>query len=135
MKPEKFKKICTKYFTDHTFTIEDTSIINIDDNNRTKTISIFFDGNGILRYCCSDDDKEKSFILLADKFRYEEKCNKILPCGNDGSFIVTWNAYTKLYNVGHDKLIKIILKLIEKIKIAKIEYKKQLIEKDFENEG
>lgn len=129
MKPEKFKKICKKYFTDPAFTMEDIS--KVDDGSRT--ISIFFAGYGILRYYC---DIEKPYLLLADKFRYNEDSGKILPCSNDGSFLLrTWHEYTKLYNVGHDKLIKIILKLTEKIKIAKVEYKKQLIEKDFENEG
>ena len=132
MTPKKFKKICKKYFIDPTFTMED--IESIDYN--TKTISIFFCGHGVLRYCCENNkNKEKSYFLLADKFRYDEKCGKILPCRNDGSFIGIWNDYTKLYNVGHNKLIKIILDIIEKIKIAKVEYKTQLIEKDFENEG
>ena len=72
---------------------------------------------------------------MADKFRYNEKCGKILPCRNDGAFIGIWNDYRKLYDIGHNKLIKIILDIIEKIKIAKVEYKKHLIEKDFENEG
>lgn len=130
MKPEKFKKICKRYFIDPNFTIED--ITNVDDESRT--ISIFYYGYGVLRYCCGDD-KEKSFLLLADKFRYNETSGKIQPYRNDGSFIGFWDEYTKLYNVGHDKLIKIILKLTEKIKIAKVESKKQLIEKDFENEG
>lgn len=130
MTPKKFKKICRKYFTDPAFTMEDIS--NVDD--MSITISIFYYGYGVLRYCW-DDDKEKSFLLLADKFRYNETSGKILPCRNDGSFIGIWNDYTKLYNVGHNTLIKIILKLIEKIKIAKVDYKKQLIEKDFENEG
>ncbi len=129
MKPEKFKKICKKYFTDPAFTME-----NSDNLDMLMTISIFFGGYGILRYC-GGVDKEKPYLLLADKFRYNEKCGKILPCRNDGSFIGIWNDYTKLYNVGHNQLIKIILNLIEKIKIAKVEYKKQLIEKDFENEG
>ena len=131
MKPEKFKEICKRYFVDSTFTMEDIS--NVD--GKLITISIFFCGYGVLRYCCSDDDKEKPFLLIADKFIYSEKYGKILPCRNDGSFIDIWNDYTKLYNVGHNRLIKIILSLIEKIKIAKVEYKKQLIEKDFENEG
>ena len=128
MKPEKFKKICKKYFTDSAFTMEDFS--NVDDGSRT--ISIFFAGYGILRYYC---DIEKHYLLLADKLRYDEYCGKILPCGNDGAYFSTWSEYTKLYNVGHNKLIKIILNLIEKIKIAKVEYKKQLIEMNFKNEG
>ena len=131
MTPKKFKKICKRYFTDSAFTMEDIS--NVDDES--ITISIFFCGYGVLRYCGSDDDKEKPFLLIADKFRYNEKSGKILPCRNDGSFIGIWNDYTKLYNVGHNSLIKIILSLIEKIKIAKVDYKKQLIEKDFEDEG
>lgn len=135
MKPEKFKKICKKYFTDPAFTMEDISTIDDIPNvvSRSRTISIFFGGYGILRYYC---DIEKPYLLLADKFRYNEDSGKILPCRNDGSFLFrTWHEYTKLYNVGHNQLIKIILKLTEKIKIAKVEYKKQLIEKDFENEG
>ena len=130
MTPKKFKKICRKYFTDTAFTMEDIS--NVDD--KSITISIFFCGYGVLRYCCGDD-KEKPFLLIADKFRYSEKYGKILPCRKDGSFIGIWCDYTKLYNVGHNSLIKIILNIIEKIKIAKVEYKKQLIEKDFEDEG
>ena len=128
MKPEKFKKICKKYFTDSAFTLEDISSVADD----SRTISIFFGGYGILRYYCNI---EKPYLLLADKFRYDEDSGKIQPCSNDGAFIYIWNDYTKLYNVGHDKLIKIILNLTEKIKIAKVEYKKQLLEKDFENEG
>ena len=131
MTPKKFKKICKRYFTDTAFTMEDIS--NVDD--KSITISIFYYGYGVLRYCCSGDDKEKPYLLLAKNFKYSEKYGKILPCLNDGSFICIWNDYTKLYNVGHNSLIKIILNLIEKIKIAKVEYKKQLIEKDFENEG
>lgn len=134
MKPEKFKKICKRYFIDSAFTMEDIStiddILNVD--SRSRTISIFFAGYGILRYYC---DIEKPYLLLADKFRYNVESGKILPCRNDGSFIGIWNDYTKLYNVGHNSLIKIILNIIEKIKIAKVEYKKQLLEKDFENEG
>ena len=125
MTPKKFKKICKKYFTDSAFTMEDIS--NVDD--KSITISIFYYGYGVLRYC--GGEKEKSFLLIADKFRYNVESGKILPCRNDGSFIVSWNDYTKLYNVGHNQLIKIILNIIEKIKIAKVEYKKQLIEKDF----
>lgn len=129
MTPKKFKKICNKYFTDSAFTMEDIS--NVDD--KSITISIFYYGYGVLRYCGSE--KEKSFLLIADKFRYNVESGKILPCRNDGSFIGIWCEYTKLYNVGHNQLIKIILNIIEKIKIAKVEYKKQLIEKDFEDEG
>lgn len=125
MTPKKFKKICNRYFTDSAFTMEDVS--NVDD--KSITISIFYYGYGVLRYCGSE--KEKSFLLIADKFRYNVESGKILPCRNDGSFIGIWNDYTKLYNVGHNSLIKIILNIIEKIKIAKVEYKKQLIEKDF----
>lgn len=128
MTPKKFKKICIKYFTDSSFTMEDFS--NVDD--KSITISIFYYGYGVLRYC--GGEKEKSFLLIADKFRYNVESGKILPCRNDGSFIGIWCDYTKLYNVGHNSLIKIILNIIEKIKIAKVEYKKQLIEKDFENE-
>lgn len=131
MTPKKFKKICKRYFTDSAFTMEDIS--NVDDNS--ITISIFFCRYGVLRYCYYFDDKEKSFLLLADKFRYNEICDRILPYRNDGSILGMWSDFTKLYNVGHNKLIKIILNLIEKIKIAKVEYKKQLIEKDFEDEG
>lgn len=131
MTPKKFKKICKRYFTDTSFTMEDISSVADD----SITISIFFCGFGVLRYYGSVDDKEKHFLLIADKFKYSEKYGKILPCRNDGSFIGIWNDYKKLYNVGHNQLIKIILNLIEKIKIAKVEYKKQLIEKDFENEG
>ena len=40
MTPQKFKKICKKYFTDPTFTMED--IESIDYN--TKTISIYLWG-------------------------------------------------------------------------------------------
>lgn len=134
MKPEKFKKICKKYFTDSAFTMEDISTIddihNVD--SRSRTISIFFGGYGILRYYC---DIEKPYLLLADKFRYNEDFGKIQPCKNDGTFIATWDDFKKLYNVGHNNLIKIIFKMIEKIKIAQVEHKKQLIEKDFENEG
>lgn len=129
MTPKKFRKICKKYFTDTAFTMEDIS--NVDD--KSQTISVFYYGYGVLRYCC--DDKEKSYILLAEKFKYNEISGNILPCRKDGSFIVIWYDYTKLYNVGHNTLIKIILNIIEKIKIAKVAYKKQLIEKDFENEG
>ena len=132
MTHKKFKKLCKKYFTDPTFTME--SIENIDNN--VQTISVFFCGYGVLRYCCEDKkSKEKPYILLANKFRYDEKQGKIVPCKNDGTFIGIWYDYTKLYDVGHNKLIKIILDIIEKIKIAKVEYKKHLIEKDFENEG
>lgn len=131
MTPKKFKKICKRYFIDSAFTMEDIS--SVDDGS--ITISIFFCGYGVLRYCGSYDDKEKPFLLIADKFRYSEKYGKILPCRKDGSFIGIWCDYTKLYNVGHNSLIKIILSLIEKIKIAKVDYKKQLIEKDFEDEG
>ena len=131
MTPKKFKKICRKYFIDPAFTMEDISSVA----DGSITISVFFCGYGVLRYCCGDDDKEKSFLLLADKFKYNEKCGRVVPCRNDGTFIGIWNDYTKLYNVGHNTLIKIILNLIEKIKIAKVEYKKQLIEKDFVNEG
>lgn len=130
MTPKKFKKICNRYFTDSAFTMEDISSVA----DGSITISIFYYGYGVLRYCL-DEDREKSFLLIADKFRYSEKYGKILPCRNDGSFIGIWCEYTKLYNVGHNQLIKIILKLIEKIKIAKVDYKKQLIEKDFEDEG
>jgi hypothetical protein len=130
MTPKKFKKICKRYFTDSAFTMEDISSVA----DGSITISIFYYGYGVLRYCL-DEDREKSFLLIADKFRYSEKYGKILPCRNDGSFIGIWNDYTKLYNVGHNSLIKIILSLIEKIKIAKVDYKKQLIEKDFEDEG
>lgn len=129
MKPNKFKKICKKYFTtDSNFTIETNS-----DKNDNVAISVFFGGYGVLRYYGSnkEDCKEKPYILLADKFKYSEDCGRILPCKNDGSFIGLWLDYTKLYNVGHNQLIKIILDIIEKIKIAKIEYKKHLIEKDF----
>ena len=66
MKPEKFKEICKRYFVDSTFTMEDIS--NVD--GKLITISIFFCGYGVLRYCCSDDDKEKPFLLIADKFIY-----------------------------------------------------------------
>ena len=130
MTPKKFKKICKRYFIDSAFTMEDISSVA----DGSITISIFYCGYGVLRYCL-DEDREKSFLLIADKFRYSEKYGKILPCRNDGSFIGIWCEYTKLYNVGHNSLIKIILSLIEKIKIAKVDYKKQLIEKDFEDEG
>lgn len=126
MTPKKFKKICKRYFIDSAFTMEDISSVA----DGSITISIFYCGYGVLRYCL-DEDREKSFLLIADKFRYSEKYGKILPCRNDGSFIGIWCEYTKLYNVGHNQLIKIILNIIEKIKIAKVEYKKQLIEKDF----
>jgi hypothetical protein len=130
MTPKKFKKICKRYFIDSAFTMEDISSVA----DGSIIISVFFCGFGVLRYC-GGDDKERPFLLIADKFRYNENYGKIVPCRNDGSFIGIWCEYTKLYNVGHNSLIKIILSLIEKIKIAKVEYKKQLIEKDFENEG
>ena len=126
MKPEKFRKICKKYFaTDSNFTIE----TNTDEKNKAFAINVFFGGYGVLRYYGSE--KEKPYFLVSDKFRYCEEQGRVLPCRNDGTFIGLWLDYTKLYNVGHNKLIKIILDIIEKIKIAKIEYKKQLIEKDF----
>lgn len=87
MTPKKFKKICKRYFTDSAFTMEDIS--NVDD---VSIVSIFFGGYGILRYC-GGDDKEKPYLLLADKFKYSEKYGKILPCRNDGSFIGIWNDY------------------------------------------
>lgn len=130
MKPNKFRKICKKYFsTDPNFTIESTS----DENDNVIAISVFFGGYGVLRYYCADIvyNKEKPYILVSDNFRYSEEQGKVLPCRNDGTFIGLWLDYTKLYNVGHNQLIKIILNIIEKIKIAKVEYKKQLIEKDF----
>ena len=129
MKPKKFRKICKKYFAiDSNFTVE-----SITDENDNVAISVFFGGYGVLRYYGSDkeDCKEKPYILLADKFRYCEEQGKVLPCRNDGTFLGLWLDYTKLYNVGHNQLIKIILDIIEKIKIAKVEYKKKLIEKDF----
>ena len=125
MKPEKFRKICKKYFTDSNFTIETTT----DEKNNAFAISVFFGGYGVLRYYGSE--KEKPYFLVSDKFKYNEEAGRVLPCRNDGTFIGLWLDYTKLYNVGHNKLIKIILDIIEKIKIAKIEYKKHLIEKDF----
>ena len=130
MKPEKFRKICKKYFAiDSNFTVESTT----DENNNVIAISVFFGGYGVLRYYSADVvyRKEKPYILVSDKFRYCEEQGKVLPCRNDGSFLGLWLDYTKLYNVGHNQLIKIILDIIEKIKIAKVEYKKQLIEKDF----
>lgn len=125
MKPEKFRKICKKYFTDSNFTIETTT----DEKNNAFAISVFFGGYGVLRYYGSE--KEKPYFLVSDKFKYNEEAGRVLPCRNDGTFIGLWLDYTKLYNVGHNKLIKIILDIIEKIKIAKVAYKKQLIEKDF----
>lgn len=129
MKPKKFRKICKKYFTDSNFTIE-----TYTDENDNVAISVFYCGYGILRYCSSNNEKsnEKPYILLADKFKYSDEVHgRILPCRNDGTFIGLWLDYTKLYNVGHNQLIKIILNIIEKIKVAKVEYKKHLIEKDF----
>ena len=125
MKPEKFRKICKKYFTDSNFTIE----TNIDEKNNAFAISVFFGGYGVLRYYGSE--REKPYIFVADKFRYCEVQGKVLPCRNDGTYLSLWLDYTKLENVGHNRLIKIILDMIEKIKVAKVEYKKQLIEKDF----
>lgn len=128
MKPEKFKKICEKYLTAPDFIVEDCY-----DSDGTLTVSVFYKSYGVLR--CLYKDKEKPCILLANKFKYSEYHGKILPCKNDGTFIATWDDFKKLYNVGHNNLIKIIFKMIEKIKIAQVEHKKQLIEKDFENEG
>ena len=131
MKPNKFRKICNKYFTaDANFTVESTT----DENDNVIAISVFFCGYGVLRYYSADvvyRNKEKPYILVSDKFRYCEEQGKVLPCRNDGTFLGLWLDYTKLYNVGHNQLIKIILNIIEKIKIAKVEYKKKLIEKDF----
>ena len=122
MKPEKFRKICRKYFTDTNFTME-------TDFNGTSTISIYYVGFGVMRYCWQDE--EKPYLLLADKFRYNENFSKVQPCRNDGTFIGCWLDYKKLYHVGRNQLIKIILNMIESIKIAKVNYKKHLIEKDF----
>ena len=129
MKPDKFKKICKKYFIDPNFTIE----VHIDEPNDVIAISVFYCGYGILRYFGKNKEytKEKPSILLAEKFKYSEAHGRILPCRNDGTPIGLWLDYTKLENVGHNRLIKIILDIIEKIKIAKVEYKKHLIEKDF----
>ena len=124
MKPEKFKKICKKYFNNPIFIMDEYTNLN-----GFKTISVCFNGYGVLRYI------EKNYIYVANKFIYNENFGYICPCSNDGVFLSNWDDYKKLYNVGHNRLIKIILDLLEKIKIAKVEYKKQLIEKDFENEG
>lgn len=124
MKPEKFKKICKKYFNNHIFIMDEYT--NFDG---FKTISVYFNGYGILKY------SEENCIFIANKFRYNDNLGYIYPCSNDGAFLYNWDDYKKLYDVGHNRLIKIILDLLEKIKIAKVEYKKQLIEKDFENEG
>ena len=124
MKPEKFKKICKKYFNNPIFIMDEYTNIN-----GFKTISVYFNGYGVLRYI------EENYICIANKFRYNDDFGYIYPCSNDGGFLYNWDDYKKIYNVGHNSLIKIILDLLEKIKIAKVEYKKQLIEKDFENEG
>lgn len=124
MKPEKFKKICKKYFNNPIFIIDEYTNLN-----GFKTISVYFNGYGVLRYI------EENCIFIANKFIYNENFGYICPCSNDGVFLSNWDDYKKLYNIGHNRLIKIILDLLEKIKIAKVEYKKQLIEKDFENEG
>ena len=124
MKPEKFKKICKKYFNNPIFIMDEYTNIN-----GFKTISVYFNGYGVLSYI------EENYICIANKFRYNDNFGYICPCRNDGVFLYNWDDYKKLYNVGHNRLIKIILDLLEKIKIAKVEYKKQLIEKDFENEG
>lgn len=124
MKPEKFKKICKKYFNNPIFIMDEYT--NFDG---FKTISVYFNGYGILKY------NEENCIFIANKFRYNDDFGYICPCSNDGGFLYNWEDYKKLYNVGHNSLIKIILDLLEKIKIAKVEYKKQLIEKDFENES
>lgn len=125
MKPDKFKKICKKYFaTDPNFTIESNS----DEYNGAIAISVFYGGYGILRYYSTEKEK---YFLVSDKFKYSEDHHRVLPCRKDGTFIGLWLDYTKLENVGHNRLIKIILDIIEKIKVAKVEYKKQLIEKDF----
>lgn len=124
MKPEKFKKICKKYFNNPIFIMDEYTNIN-----GFKTISVYFNGYGVLRYI------EENYICIANKFRYNDDFGYICPCSNDGGFLYNWYDYKKLYDVGHNRLIKIILDLLEKIKIAKVEYKKQLIEKDFENEG
>lgn len=124
MKPEKFKKICKKYFNNPIFIMDEYT--NFDG---FKTISVYFNGYGILKY------SEENCIFIANKFRYNDNLGYIYPCSNDGAFLYNWDDYKKLYNVGHNSLIKIIFDLLEKIKIAKVEYKKQLIEKDFENEG
>jgi hypothetical protein len=129
MKPDKFKKICRKYFTDTNFTIE----TNIDEPHDVIAISVFYCGYCILRYYGKNRDyaKEKPSILLAEKFKYSEEHGRILPCRKDGTPIGIWLDYSKVENVGHNRLIKIILDMIEKIKIAKVNYKKHLIEKDF----
>ena len=124
MKPEKFKKICKKYFNNPTFIIDEYTNLN-----GFKTVSVYFNGYGVLRYI------EKNYICKANKFRYNDNLGYIYPCSNDGVFLSNWDDYKKLPNVGHNRLIKIILDLLEKIKIATVEYKKQLIEKDFENES
>ena len=124
MKPEKFKKICKKYFNNPIFIMDEYT--NFDG---FKTISVYFNGYGILKY------SEENCIFIANKFRYNDDFGYICPCSNVGVFLYNCDDYKKLYNVGHNRLIKIILDLLEKIKIAKVEYKKQLIEKDFENEG
>ena len=124
MKPEKFKKICKKYFNNPIFIMDEYT--NFDG---FKTISVYFNGYGILKY------SEENCIFIANKFRYNDDFGYICPCSNVGGFLYNWDDYKKLYNVGHNRLIKIILDLLEKIKIAKVGYKKQLIEKDFENEG
>lgn len=124
MKPEKFKKICKKYFNNPIFIMDEYT--NFDG---FKTISVYFNGYGVLKY------SEENCIFIVNKFRYNDDFGYICPCSNDGGFLYNWDDYKKLYNVGHNRLIKIILDLLEKIKIAKVEYKKQLIEKDFENEN
>lgn len=124
MKPEKFKKICKKYFNNPIFIMDEYT--NFDG---FKNISVYFNGYGILKY------SEENCIFIANKFRYNDDFGYICPCSNDVGFLYNWDDYKKLYNVVHNSLIKIILDLLEKIKIAKVEYKKQLIEKDFENEG
>lgn len=124
MKPVKFKKICKKYFNNPIFIMDEYTNLN-----GFKIISVYFNGYGILRYI------EENYICIANKFIYNDDFGYICPCSNDGGFLYNWDDYKKLYNVGHNSLIKIILDLLEKIKIAKVEYKKQLIEKDFENEG
>ncbi len=120
MKPEKFKKICKKYFNNPTFIIDEYTNLN-----GFKTISVYFNGYGVLRYI------EENYICIANKFRYNENFGYICPCSNEEVFLSNWDDYKKLHNVGHNRLIKNILYLLEKIKIAKVEYKKQLIEKDF----
>ena len=96
MKPNKFKKICKKYFaTDSNFTIETNT------NEDSIAISVFFCGYGVLRYFCStkENSNEKPYILLADKFKYSEDQGKVMPCRNDGTFIGLWLDYTKLYDL------------------------------------